>query len=192
MNVSTMCCYVTYGDCYEQLTKKMKGITYIENLISNPDKLYKFLEVNVNWDTSMHSRKTASFGKPYNYSQIQYEYQPFPDQLEEVIHLIEQRLSFKPNNCLINFYKDGKSTMGWHSDRTDILQKDTGVAIVSIGDVRILRFREIENKDNKIDYTLESGSLIYMADKIQDKWHHSIPKSSSEKGRMSLTFRDLI
>ena len=169
----------------------MEGLIYIENLLENPSDLFTYLERNVNWDESMHSRKTASFGIPYNYSQIEYTYQSFPKEIESIINSIEQKLEFKPNNCLINFYSNGKSTMGWHSDRTDILCEGTGVAIVSVGDTRILRFREIENKENKVDYPLPPGSLIYMTKEVQDKWHHSIPKSNSELGRMSLTFRKL-
>jgi len=139
----------------------------------------------------MQSRKTASFGEAYNYSQIEYPYQPFPKEIESVIDLIEVNLGFRPNNCLINYYPNGKSTMGWHSDRTDILEEGTGVAIVSIGDTRILRFRKIEDKENRVDYPLPAGSVIYMRKEVQEVWNHSIPKSDSEKGRMSLTFRKI-
>ncbi|MEM9545212.1 MAG: alpha-ketoglutarate-dependent dioxygenase AlkB [Bacteroidota bacterium] len=170
----------------------MEGLTYIDNFLDTPGELFTYLENNVEWDESMHSRKTASFGVPYNYSQIQYHYQPFPGAIENLIDLIEKNLGFKPNNCLINYYSNGKSTMGWHSDRTDILFDGTGVAIVSIGDTRVLRFREIDQKDNKVDYSLPSGSMIYMTKEVQNKWHHCIPKSVSEGGRISLTFRKLL
>lgn len=170
----------------------MKGLTYIDSILENPVDLFNYLDKHVTWDESMHSRKTASFGIPYNYSQINYPYQPFPKEIERINDLIVETLGFKPNNCLINYYLDGTSTMGWHSDRTDILVEGTGVAIVSIGDTRTLRFREIEDKDNKVDYELPTGSLIYMTKEVQDKWHHSIPKSDSVKGRMSLTFRKLL
>ena len=169
----------------------MEGITYIDSLLENPGDLFIKLDQDVKWDESMHSRKTASFGLAYNYSQIEYPYQAFPKEIEAVIDLIEDNIGFRPNNCLINYYANGKSTMGWHSDRVDILEEGTGVAILSIGDTRILRFREIERKNNRIDYQLPSGSLIYMSKEVQDKWNHSIPKSNSEKGRMSLTFRKL-
>jgi len=140
----------------------MEGITYIESLIENPGDLFIYLNQNVKWDESMQSRKTASFGEAYNYSQIEYPYQPFPKEIESVIDLIEVNLGFRPNNCLINYYPNGKSTMGWHSDRTDILEEGTGVAIVSIGDTRILRFRKIEDKENRVDYPLLRISLIFL------------------------------
>lgn len=170
----------------------MEGLTYIENILDDPEGLFSYLDEHVNWDESMHSRKTASFGIPYNYSQIEYPYQPFPKVIESIIESIEVKLEFKPNNCLINYYPNGKSTMGWHSDRTDILHDGTGVAIVSIGDTRVLRFREITNKENTMDYPLAPGSIIYMTKEVQDRWHHSIPKADSDIGRMSLTFRKLL
>lgn len=169
----------------------MQGITYIEHFIENPTALFEGLKENVDWDVRMRARKTASFGKAYNYSQISYPFQEFPDTLVSIINLIEKELNFKPNNCLINYYLDGKSKMGFHSDQTDILDEGTGVAIVSIGAVRTLRFRNIQNNTWIKDYDLPSGSFIYMTNEVQENWQHAIPKSNTENGRMSLTFRKI-
>ena len=124
----------------------MEGITYIENFIDNPSILFEILKADVDWDDRMKTRKTASFGKAYNYSQISYPFQEFPDELVSIIDSIENTLNFEPNNCLINYYLDGKSKMGFHSDQTDILYERTGVAIISVGETRTLRFRNIEDK----------------------------------------------
>ncbi|GAB5416085.1 MAG: alpha-ketoglutarate-dependent dioxygenase AlkB [Crocinitomicaceae bacterium] len=169
----------------------MKDITYIANIIDQPNDLFEWLKSNVNWDERMHARKTASFGKAYNYSQISYPYQEFPDELKELVDAISKALGFSPNNCLINYYLDGKSKMGFHSDQTDILADGTGVAILSVGETRTLRFRNIQNKEIVEDYPLPAGSLIYMTNKLQEEWQHAIPKSDTEKGRMSLTFRKI-
>ena len=169
----------------------MKGITYIENFIDNPSILFGILKSDVDWDERMNARKTASFGKAYNYSQISYPFQEFPEVLVSIIDSIKNTLNFEPNNCLINYYLDGKSKMGFHSDQTDILYEGTGVAIISVGETRTLRFRNIEDKELIKDFQLPSGSLIYMTNEVQDKWQHSIPKSDTENGRMSLTFRKI-
>lgn len=92
---------------------------------------------------------------------------------------------------VVNLRQLGKSKMGFHSDLTDILEDQTGVVIISIGETRTLRFRNIENKEIVINYELPSGSLIYMTQEVQDIWQHSIPKSDTDNGRMSLTFRRL-
>ncbi|MFT5096791.1 MAG: alkylated DNA repair dioxygenase AlkB, partial [Psychrobacter okhotskensis] len=40
---------------------------------------------------------------------------------------------YLPNNCLVNYYLDGSSKMGFHSDDTSQLADGTGVAILSLG-----------------------------------------------------------
>lgn len=169
----------------------MKGITYIEDFISNPTEVFEWLRSNVEWDERMHARKTASFGEAYNYSQISYPRQEFPEQLKTLIEAIGKTLDFTPNNCLINYYLDGTSKMGFHSDQTDILSEGTGVAILSVGETRTLRFRNIENKEFVENYPLPAGSLIHMTNELQEEWQHAIPKSDTDQGRMSLTFRKM-
>jgi len=169
----------------------IEGITYIPDFIQQPTALFEHLRTNVIWDERMTARKTASFGAAYNYSQISYPYQSFLPELTAVIAIIEQTLHFAPNNCLINYYLDGKSKMGFHSDQTDILAANTGVGIVSLGETRTLRFRNIADRDCIEDFDLPSGSFIYMTNAVQDKWQHAIPKSDTAKGRMSLTFRKI-
>ena len=34
--------------------------------------------------------------------------------------------------------------------------------------------------------------MVYMANEVQDKWHHSIPKSDADEPRISLTFRKIL
>lgn len=169
----------------------MDGITFIADFIDHPDQLFEWLQVNVDWDERMAARKTASFGVAYNYSQMSYPYQAFPAELHSIVDAIHAKLGFEPNNCLINYYLDGKSKMGFHSDQTDILVEGTGVAIVSIGTIRTLRFRNIADRTVIQDFALPAGSLIYMTNAVQDAWHHAIPKSDTTEGRMSLTFRKM-
>jgi alkylated DNA repair dioxygenase AlkB len=170
----------------------MNGIIYIENFIASPDLLYPFLLENVVWDERMAARKTASFGVAYNYSQISYPYQTMPAVLSDICEKVQETIGFTPNNCLLNYYLDGKSKMGFHADQTDILAANTGVAIVSLGETRILRFRNNQNKAEIIDFALPAGSLIYMTQAVQDEWQHAIPTTNTENGRMSLTLRRII
>jgi alkylated DNA repair dioxygenase AlkB len=170
----------------------MNGILHIPHFIDNPDALFHFLIENVEWDERMHARKTASYGHAYNYSQMHYPYKPFLPELDELGKRLEPVIGFVPNNCLINYYMDGKSKMGFHSDQTDILETGTGVAILSVGEARILRFKKIGEPEATIDYELNPGSLFYMTQEIQDVWQHAIPPSDTENGRISLTFRSMI
>lgn len=79
--------------------------------------------------------------------------------------------------------------MGFHSDSAMGLLPDSGVAIVSLGATRPLRFRRIERRDERLDYVLTAGSLLYMEVAVQRLWEHAIPRRSRCEPRISLTFR---
>ncbi len=170
---------------------EIDGIKYIEHFIDNSTVLFDELEKEIEWDTRMKARLTASFGAAYNYSQITYPYREMPPQIGNLCCRIETRFNFEPNNCLINLYPDGRSRMGFHSDQTDILAENTGVAIISLGAERSLKFRKIGDENQTFNYQLKSGSLIYMMQETQTAWRHSIPRSETESPRMSLTFRKI-
>lgn len=169
----------------------MKDIIFIENFISDSSELFAFFKENIPWDETMSARKTASYGVAYNYSQMQYPYKEFPKELTIITEKILEKLHYKPNNCLINYYSNGKSKMGYHSDQTDILCENTGIAIISLGDTRKIRFRKIENPEEIKEFSLPPGSLFYMTAGLQKEWQHAIPKCNSEKSRISLTFRKI-
>jgi len=169
----------------------MEGITYIEKFIEAPQLLQDELDRNAPWDEAMAARKTASYGVAYNYSQMAYPYREMPLMLATLTGRIRETLGFEPNNCLINYYPDGKSKMGFHADQTDILEPGTGIVIISLGATRTLRFRKMEDKATILDYALAAGSLFYMTQEIQQHWQHAIPASEVTEGRMSLTFRKI-
>ncbi|MFW1813591.1 alpha-ketoglutarate-dependent dioxygenase AlkB [Acinetobacter guillouiae] len=170
----------------------MEDIIYIKEFLKDNHKLFALLNRKIIWDERMTARKTASFGKAYNYSQMSYPEAPFLGEIRPIIDLIKETLSFEPNNCLINYYMNGQARMGWYSDQTDVLVSGTGVVIISLGGERILKFRKINAYEVASEYLLASGSLIYMSQKIQEEWQHCIPKSNIEQARMSLTFRKLL
>jgi alkylated DNA repair dioxygenase AlkB len=167
----------------------MNGVDFLLAFTPDPDRLFSTLRDNVLWDERMHARKTASFGVAYNYSQMSYPFQAFTPELAGIVDQINTKLGFTPNNCLINYYLDGKSKMGFHADQTNILEPGTGIAIVSIGETRTLRFKNIKEPSEQVDFQLPAGSLIYMTQEVQNEWLHAIPASDTDNGRMSLTFR---
>ncbi len=153
--------------------------------------LFAMLKASVVWDERMRARKTASFGVAYQYSQITYEEAPMPAPLAAICQRIAATLGFLPNNCLLNFYPDGNASMGFHSDAVDQLVPGTGVAIVSLGSVRDIIYRNKVDKQIEYAYPLGDGSLLYMSDLVQQEWLHAIPKADGAGERISLTFRSM-
>lgn len=170
------------------------------NLIFNPNfldsseatRLFLLLEETVLWNDKMASRYTASFGMTYDYSGMNYEELAMPQPIQQLASTIAELLGYMPNNCLLNYYLNGSSKMGFHSDDVSQLAEGTGVSIVSLGVARNILFKNKQLSDSKVSYHLNNGSLIYMDDKVQNDWLHSIPKSDTQLGRISITFRKLI
>ena len=167
-------------------------ITHIPAFADDSDSLFDMILHAAEFDRSMKARWTASFGKPYDYNGMTYPAIPFTDMLADLADRVAAIVGFVPNNCLVNLYHDGRSSMGYHSDNTDILSPGTGVAIVSLGSDRTLRFKSKSDPDAIADYSLTDGSLFYMDAAVQDHWLHSIPKSDSMSPRISLTFRSIL
>ncbi len=170
----------------------INGLIHQVCFYQEADSLFERLLNSEAWDERMKSRKTMSYGRAYNYSQIVYPDQKMPPYLEDICEGIKTLLGYKPNNCLINLYPDGKAKMGYHSDQTSILAEQTGVSILSLGAARILRFRNKNEPEHMLDYQLESGSLLHMNQAMQKEWEHAVPKMNTEAPRISLTFRKLI
>ena len=104
------------------------NVTYYSDFLSETDSLYRLLRDSLTWDRRIRARRTASFGVPYNYSGIEYDYQPFSSRLQEIAAKVNAICSTDSNNCLVNYYPDGLSKMGFHSDSTIGLEPSTGVA----------------------------------------------------------------
>ena len=155
-------------------------------------ELFALLQSRVVWDERLRARKTASFGESYDYSGMTYPKVAMPAELEPVCGSIQSALGFLPNNCLLNYYPDGQSSMGFHSDDTEELADGTGVAIVSLGAERGIVFRNKQDRLNEVSYGLPSGSLLYMPRELQFEWLHAIPKAPDAGPRISLTFRLLV
>ncbi|MFN3650244.1 MAG: alpha-ketoglutarate-dependent dioxygenase AlkB family protein [Armatimonadota bacterium] len=167
------------------------AVQLFEQFVEHPDELLAQLVAETEWDERMRARLTASFGVPYNYSGMSYPPVPMPPALTALCHCIEARVGYRPNNCLVNYYRTGDSTMGFHSDSIAELEPGTGVAVVSLGAERVLRFRQIADKSVQCDYSPPPGSLLYMPPEVQLAWKHGVPEQPGSGPRISLTFRQL-
>jgi len=95
---------------------------------------------------------------------------------------------------LLNYYRDGKDSMGWHSDDEKELGRNPVIGSVSFGESRVFQMRHKFKKDiKKVDVELKDGSFLLMKGTTQYFWQHQIPKSKRElKSRINLTFRVIV
>ncbi len=143
----------------------------------------------------MQPRLTALQGNPkmhYGYSGIRMNPDPFSDTLLAIKKRIEPSAGVKFTHVLLNRYRDGKDSMGWHRDNEKELGVNPVIASVSFGAFRDFHFRLYETKANKITLNLGHGSLLIMKGKTQHHWEHQLPKRANIVGeRINLTFRVL-
>jgi alkylated DNA repair dioxygenase AlkB len=94
------------------------------------------------------------------------------------------------NSVLLNLYRDGNDSMGWHSDDEPELGTNPVIASVNFGQERRFDFRNKTDHTEKYRINLANGSLLVMKGDIQHLWQHQVAKSAKVKdGRINLTFR---
>ena len=128
-------------------------------------------------------------GKSYAYSGIHMNPKPWTADLLEIKDPIEKQAGVTFNSVLINYYRDGKDRVAWHSDNEKELGEHPVIASLSLGSARKFLLKHNQTKQ-KIAIILESGSLLLMKGETQEKWIHSLPKTKIiQKSRINLTFR---
>ncbi|MDB4850712.1 alpha-ketoglutarate-dependent dioxygenase AlkB [Gammaproteobacteria bacterium] len=131
-------------------------------------------------------------GCEYSYSGKQLSRQIWNQDLIMIRKKIYQELKIDFNSVLANYYRDGKDSMGWHSDNEKELGPNPTIASISFGSERDLVFR---NKITKETLTIPqtNGCLILIDGETQRNWQHSIKKTQKLIGpRINLTFRNII
>ena len=128
----------------------------------------------------------------YGYSGIRLEPEPWHSKMLVLRNLLQKKTGLYFNSVLANAYRNGQDSMGWHSDDEAELGPKPAIASLSLGAIRIFRYR---NKRSRVSASveLEHGSLLLMSGDFQREFQHCVPKTSKEKGlRINLTFRKVI
>ncbi len=129
-------------------------------------------------------------GKPYSYSNIKMQPHPWNLLLQKIKTNVESITDFNFTTVLLNQYRDGKDSNGWHADNEKELGINPIIASVSFGAERVFQLKHNSIKDQKKSILLEHGSLLIMKGTTQHFWKHQIPKTSKPIGsRINLTFR---
>jgi alkylated DNA repair dioxygenase AlkB len=130
--------------------------------------------------------KYTLFGKPY-------ARKDYTETVQRIRKEIEQKLQFKEdyfNTCTLNYYDNGASGFGDHTDKMPDLERPMIVATLTLGNSnRIMTLTNIYTR-RQYGIRLPHNSLLLMGPQMQDMYLHGIPK---EKGllesRLSLSFR---
>ena len=113
----------------------------------------------------------------------------FPSWFLPLLNRVNLFVDNEFNGCLLNLYRDGSDSMGWHSDNEPELNKQSNIASLSFGATRDFALRNYHTSVKEI-LPLSNGDLLVMYPECQDQWKHSLPKRTRVKEwRINLTFR---
>ena len=132
---------------------------------------------------------------PYRYSGQTLEPRPWPASISGVLEVLGARVSAASgtlfNHVLVNRYRDGKDSMGYHADAEPELGPDPVVATLSLGETRrfLLRAQRRAPGARALALPLASGSLLVMGGTCQRHYRHAIARHPETPlgERLSLT-----
>jgi alkylated DNA repair dioxygenase AlkB len=133
-------------------------------------------------------------GAAYKYSGLLMQPRSWSPIVNQVKVRVEEMLELSFNGALLNYYRDGMDSMGWHRDNEKELGHQPTIASVSFGAERSFEFRRYKTKADKTRLQLGHGSVLVMGGDLQEFWEHSLPKAAKLKSanlgpRVNITFR---
>lgn len=152
----------------------------------------------VMWGRSVpQPRLTAWYGDlgaSYAYSGVRLDPLPWTPLLRDIKTRVESATGSSFNSVLLNYYRDHRDSIGFHSDNEPELGAHPVIASLSLGEERTFIFRHKTSKHlEPVQLRLGSGSLLLMRGDTQRCWRHGVPKESRPCGpRVNLTFRQII
>ncbi len=139
----------------------------------------------------MQPRLIASYGDQgisYRYSGVDNAALPWQPCMLEIKQKIEA-VQGRYNYCLLNLYRSGSDSMGWHAD--DEPEMGNIIGSLSLGATRKFRIRHNGTRETQT-FLAGHGTLIIMAGTMQEYWQHEVPKTKVAVGeRINLTFREI-
>ncbi len=131
----------------------------------------------------------ANQGISYSYSGITHLGSGWPNWFIPFQYKVIKYCKVDFNGCLINLYRNGEDSMGWHSDNEKELDLSKDIASISLGEKRDFFFKNNTSLE-KVCLKLGDGDLLIMQPDCQTNWVHSLPKRKYINGwRINLTFR---
>lgn len=169
---------------------------------SEHDRLFIELTQTIKWRQDsikiygrslLQPRLTAWYGDPgksYSYSGITMNPTPWTSILLGLKTKVDALAGVVFNSVLLNLYRDGNDSMGWHSDDEPELGQNPVIGSLSLGGTRRLMLRHRFEKGLKHQLELTPGSFVLMQGATQHYWQHQVPKTKRPvHPRINLTFR---
>jgi alkylated DNA repair dioxygenase AlkB len=191
------------GTCTERLFIPDADVVLHRDVFSyaEQNRLFQSLLENVLWEQHVITvygrsinapRLSAWYGDPgavYRYSGLRLGPAPWTSTLLEIKPIVENLAATRFNSALVNLYRDGRDSVGWHSDAEPELGRHPVIASVSLGAKRRFTLQHKKTR-RQISVDLDPGSILLMSGPTQHHWRHQLPKSRRVvSARINITFR---
>jgi alkylated DNA repair dioxygenase AlkB len=134
----------------------------------------------------------ADEGLTYRYSGVTHHGLAWTASLAGLRRRVEGAAGGVFNSLLLNYYRDGRDSVGFHADDEPELGPNPVVPSVSLGGTRRFVLRH-NRSGQRLHFDLTHGSLLVMAGTLQHHWKHTLPRASGPVGeRINLTFRRIV
>jgi alkylated DNA repair dioxygenase AlkB len=131
----------------------------------------------------------------YRYSGRTFSPNPWTAELLAIKGGVDAAVGVSFNSVLVNYYRDGRDSMGEHADNEPELGPDPEnilIASVSLGSRRRFLLRHVRSRAVH-DWALGDGNLLVMGGTTQRHFKHRVPRTADAVGpRMNLTFRVVV
>ena len=178
---------IYYPKFYDKPTADLMYTELVKDILWQQDEIRVFGKIHP------QPRLTALYGnegKSYSYSNIKMQPHPWNLLLQKIKSEVEKVAETHFSTVLLNYYRDGKDSNGWHADNEKELGLNPIIASVSFGAERVFQLKHNSDIGQKQNIVLQHGSLLLMKGTTQHFWKHQIPKTAKPIGsRINLTFR---
>jgi alkylated DNA repair dioxygenase AlkB len=144
----------------------------------------------------LQPRLTAWYGDAdaaYTYSGLTLQPLPWIEPLLELRERLERDVGEIHNSVLVNRYRDGADSMGFHADNEPELGPTPLIASVSLGATRRFLLRRRDKTGRPMELDLSHGGLLVMGGSTQRHFRHGVPKQPAvREERVNLTFRRIV
>jgi alkylated DNA repair dioxygenase AlkB len=145
----------------------------------------------------LQPRLSAWFGDPdasYTYSGLTLTPEPWSPRLASLRARVEEAAGHPFNSVLLNYYRTGDDSMGFHADAERELGSNPVIASVSLGAPRrfVLKYTGKQKGVPPVELELGGGSLLVMGGTTQHHYRHGVPKQRGVGPRINLTFRRIL
>ena len=179
------------SECVQLFADAEGGVRYWPSIIA-PERAHDWFGrlLQLSWGTLRRQMYDREVDVPRMLFHRRLDDVDCPSLLHEILRAVQAVAPAPYNAAGLNLYRDGRDSVAMHGDKLRMLAPGFPIAIVSLGDPRVMLIRARAGTRATRRIGLVPGSLLLMSHASQRTHEHGIPKTARPVGsRMSVVSR---